>query len=177
MRTTADSYLSQVNTGNTVRHGFRRTMQILSLLVIVTVFWGLKLTGITMAGEAFCGMEEHVHDDVSMVRELLCELEEDPGHIHTEECMVATLHCTLGHTHGEDCYGDVLICEEAHDHETGCYERGLVCTLPEESVHTHEEGCFEAELICTEEECPGHTHSDGCFADGRVCSEIGRAHV
>ena len=61
MRTTADTYLLQVNISNTVRSGFRRTQWLLSFMVILGVFWGLKLTGITMAGEAFCGIEEHVH--------------------------------------------------------------------------------------------------------------------
>ena len=43
--------------------GTRQALLILSLLVTLAVFWSLKLTGITMAGEAFCGMDEHTHDD------------------------------------------------------------------------------------------------------------------
>ena len=36
-------------------------LPIISLFVVIGVFWWLKLIGITMAGEAFCGMEEHTH--------------------------------------------------------------------------------------------------------------------
>ena len=31
----------------------------ISLAVVLLVFWWLKLTGITLAGEAFCGISEH----------------------------------------------------------------------------------------------------------------------
>ena len=76
LRTTADMYLSQVNRSQRARDFFRRTQRMLSLLVILSVFWGLKLTGITMAGEAFCGMDEHVHKSVPWHRRFLCE------HVH-----------------------------------------------------------------------------------------------
>ena len=35
------------------RHNLRQIATILSLLVILAVFWSLKLTGIGIAGEAF----------------------------------------------------------------------------------------------------------------------------
>ena len=57
---------------------------ILSLMVVVGVFWWLKLTGITMANEAFCGLDEHAH---------------------TEACGT---ECTAeAHTHTAACYSDI----------------------------------------------------------------------
>lgn len=44
-----------------MRAGIRQAILVLSLLVILTVFWWLKLTGITLAGDAFCGKAEHSH--------------------------------------------------------------------------------------------------------------------
>ena len=76
MRISADTYLSQVHNSSAARVRFRRIQRALSLLVILCVFWGLKLTGITMAGEAFCGMDEHVHSDDCALQELICGLEE-----------------------------------------------------------------------------------------------------
>lgn len=39
---------------------------LLSIAVITGVFWRLKLTGITMAGEAFCGQDEHAHTEACL---------------------------------------------------------------------------------------------------------------
>ena len=62
----------------------RQIITILSLAVILAVFWGLKLTGIGVAGEAFCGYEEHVH---------------------TQECGDS---CTKQeHVHDKTCYSNV----------------------------------------------------------------------
>lgn len=54
---------------------------VLSLFVITAVFWWLKLVGITMAGEAFCGMEEHSHSE-----ECLAEGCSETEHTHVEMC-------------------------------------------------------------------------------------------
>ncbi len=54
---------------------------LLSIVVVTAVFWWLKLVGITKAGEAFCGFEEHAHDDVCIAEG--CTREE---HIHTDLC-------------------------------------------------------------------------------------------
>ena len=64
---------------NRDRHNLRQIIPTLSLLVILIVFWSLKLTGIGIAGEAFCGKEEHTHDTTCVT----CTVEE---HIHTADC-------------------------------------------------------------------------------------------
>ena len=80
MQKPEDLYLSQLNNQNTLRAGLRQAIVILSLVVILVVFWGLKLTGITMAGEAFCGKPEHVH---SAACGNTCAL---AAHIHDKTC-------------------------------------------------------------------------------------------
>ena len=45
---------------------------IAAFIVAVIVFWWLKLVGITVTGEAFCGLEEHTHGDECYVSELVC---------------------------------------------------------------------------------------------------------
>jgi len=56
-----ENYVAKFNIGNRFRHVLYQVLAILSLIVILCVFWGLKLTGITMAGEAFCGIQDHIH--------------------------------------------------------------------------------------------------------------------
>jgi len=73
----------------------------LAFLVVFAVAWWLKLTAITMAGEAFCGKDEH---------------------IHTAECYESILRCTEEHEHIEDCYDVEWTCGiEAHTHIPECY--------------------------------------------------------
>ncbi len=58
---------------------------LLSILVVSGVFWWLRYEGITMADEAFCGLDEHIHSD---------------------ECLAS--NCTLTeHTHTALCYSNV----------------------------------------------------------------------
>ena len=74
-----DQYLAQIHMRKHIHGRLRQALLILSLFVILLVFWGLKLTGITMAGEAFCGKPEHVHTQACVE----CPLE---AHIHDKTC-------------------------------------------------------------------------------------------
>lgn len=85
-------YLLETKVNNVFENRFRKVMLILSIFVVFCVFWSLKITGITMAGEAFCGIEEHVHGENCVFEENsevledeleVCILEE---HIHTAAC-------------------------------------------------------------------------------------------
>jgi len=79
------SYFEQMNTD---RHALRQIIVCLSLVVILVVFWSLKLTGIGVAGEAFCGMAEHTHGEQC---DTPCTLEE---HTHIESCY-SNIHADL----------------------------------------------------------------------------------
>ena len=74
-----ESYFEKLNINRIDRHSARQIVTCLSLVVILVVFWSLKLTGIGIAGEAFCGRQEHSHTESCES----CVLEE---HIHTESC-------------------------------------------------------------------------------------------
>jgi hypothetical protein len=76
-------------------------LPIISLLVVIGIFWWLKLTGITMAGDAFCGNAEHKHEKG-------CYLNCDTDHEHTEECYGETAICEIKeHIHTAECYSDI----------------------------------------------------------------------
>lgn len=78
-----DEYLQTTNSRQRIQGRFWRVTACLSAVVILCVFWYLKLTGITLAGEAFCGMSEHQHTDACQTAAQPCTLEE---HIHVESC-------------------------------------------------------------------------------------------
>ena len=196
---TVDKYLSQANTQKNTRSTLRRIGSTLSVLVILSVFWGLKLTGITMAGEAFCGMEEHAHSEACAVQELICDLEEIPAHTHGEECLEQLLICTEaeaeGHIHGEGCAETTLICTisdepEPHSHDDGCYtvipvcgleeteaqepvvESILDCGLEEVEGHSHGDDCYVLTAACGMEESEGHRHSEECTESVLTCEQM-----
>lgn len=176
MQITNNTNLSKLNTINTMRTNLRQAITVLSLIVILVVFWCLKLTGITMADEAFCGMDEHIHGDSCPTGELVCLMEETEGHVHDETCILRELRCeqaeVLPHIHGEECLQWALICpeeeQEAHIHDDSCREKILLCAEAELEGHAHQEDCFATELICAETD-PEHSHSDSCYETLLIC--------
>lgn len=56
---------------------------VLSLLVSLDVFWALRQPGLTLAGDADCGITEHTHDELCYNKDSPCLFNE---HVHTIEC-------------------------------------------------------------------------------------------
>lgn len=106
-----ERYLLQLNTE---KHRLRRVtavLTVLSLLVVITVAWNLRLTGVTLANDASCGQPEHQHTEECPVNTvLICghPNEEDAAvHTHTDGCYLLTYMCGYEeHTHGLTCYSD-----------------------------------------------------------------------
>lgn len=148
---------------------YRGVSTVAAIVVFITTY-ALVLPAITMEAQAGCGIEAHQHDDSCYGEELVCNLEESPGHTHTDECYDVTtlLSCEIPeHVHSEEegCYDDDgnLICEtEAHQHDDSCYteEKQLVCGLQESEGHTHDSSCYEKVLVCGKEV---HVHSPECY--------------
>jgi len=117
----------------------------LSLVAVLCVFWGLKMTGITLAGEAFCGKEEHVHGEDCRV--LLCQQEETEQHVHTETCYELT--CSREeHIHVERCYSDItadLETEDDWEASLAGLERGTTTAETVVQVATSQLGVAESE--------------------------------
>lgn len=131
---------------------------ILSLIVLTVVFWWLKLVGITLAGSAFCGYEEHSHTEECICQTQICTVQE-------------TAVCTLEeHMHTDTCYERILICTQEHTHTNECHESVLICTVPEHLhgeactgiVHSHTDECYQTTYICGYEE---HIHTASCYSD------------
>lgn len=158
----------------------RRTRQLLTRLVSVfaaiVVFvttYALVLPAVTMELNADCGIEAHQHNDECYEFQLMCEIPESPGHVHTDACYQVEyeLKCDMEeHVHGDACFDDAgnLACtKEEHTHGNDCYEetRTLVCGLEESEGHTHDESCYEKVLTCGKEV---HVHSAACYESDPV---------
>ena len=117
---------------------------VLSLVVSLDVFWILRQPGLTLAGDATCGILEHTHDDACGMQVCICTLSEEQ-HIHDDSCY---------ETQFVDAHEDLqLVCEETdtpHIHDSGCYE--TIVTDP----------CIESVLTCENNE-EDHNHDDACY--------------
>lgn len=157
----------------TQRKRLSAILLVLSLIVTLNVFWVLRQPGLTLAGDASCGILDHSHGEECFTQVLVCELPEET-HSHTETCYTTrfteqqerlNLVCTQAedpHEHGDACYTThltqaqetlQLICEqstEPHSHTDDCYE--IQYTQAQETL----------ELICTEAD-ELHEHTDNCY--------------
>ena len=79
-----EQYLLQLNTEKRRWRRAVAALTALSLIVALVTTWNLRMTGITIANSAGCGIEEHSHTDQCMSgTELICGKQE---HIHTTDC-------------------------------------------------------------------------------------------
>ena len=159
-----EQYVKQVYSASRSQHSLRKIVSSLSLLVIMGVFWSLRLTGIGIAGEAFCGKQEHVHSNQCQSRNLICPQEELPSHMHTESCLYKEFVC------GQEE-------QQEHIHEDACRitETSYTCGLAEDTEHAHTGECLTEvqHLICGQEERLGHSHDDSCWIikSGFICGQ------
>lgn len=163
MRSLIMDFLKEIARDKTKRRRIKIILSMLSLVVVLTVFWQLRIVGISMTGEALCGKLEHTHTLECLVMQNVCGLEESEGHEHTDEC-----------------YEDetVQVCQkEVHSHSDDCQvKREQVCELQE---HQHGDACFKTEnvLICTDES-EGHVHiSESATETVQVCQKQEHSHA
>ncbi len=102
-----------------------------ALVVSIIVFWWLKLVGITVTGEAFCGLEEHTHGNNCFVTELICGFDEAVTDETTEEYSEEEIISEENETEE--------VTYEAHTHSEECCLTSLVCTRTE---HIHTSECY-----------------------------------
>ena len=111
-----ENFWDQLNHSRQSRHHLRQIVTSLSIVVILGVFWSLKLTGIGIAGEAFCGIEEHNHGEECLSRTQICTVGPDELHTHTDACYETIISCTrTEHIHAENCYSDITADLETSD--------------------------------------------------------------
>lgn len=156
MQNVIKNYIKEMARNKTRRRRMQLVVSTLSLAVMVTVFWQLRIVGISMTGEALCGYLEHTHTQQCLVMKPVCGLEESEGHKHTDDCNTSER---------------VQICQkEEHTHVEGeCYVLDVSECGREE--HEHGDACFEIKtsLTCGQEEHEGHKHTDDCKREAYGC--------
>lgn len=121
---------------------------LIAVLVAIIVFWWLKLTGITITGDAFCGADEHTHTEECYRYELICDYKDAGTAVAAQTTQIDLTEA------------------EADSDTTETETAEAESTNPENHIHTDE--CYRKELICT---IPEHRHSAECFPDKNADKE------
>ena len=164
MQNVMKRYLKELARSKVKRRRLGMIMSMLSLAVVLTVFWQLRIVGISMTGEALCGHIAHTHTEECLGMKLVCGLEECEAHFHSDDCYKLE---------------NVQICEkEVHVHSDECQK--IRVDLCEDEEHEHGDGCFQTEnVLSCQDETEGHEHSDACFEarTTQICGKEVHTHT
>ena len=171
------------------RRIWKRAVAVLSCVVVFSTTYMLILPAITEEQTTYCGHEAHKHDAACYEKQLICGLDDQTPHVHSDACykeeqvLICGEEENAGHAHGADCVrkDSVLICSEEHEHTDACYqtEDTYVCGLAEgEGAHTHSPECYQTEntLICGQTEGETHVHADACYEEILTCQKEEHEH-
>ena len=184
-----EQYLLQLNTS---KRRFRRSVALLtalSLLVVMTVFWNLRQTGITIANDACCGREEHQHtEECILAKVLICGFDEEPSseatteapteapteettEVPTEEATEESpeetkeaMTETSAESDAEDSDETVVTTDPGDISASSSSSSGELETSsePMNTPHIHGDECYEITYLCELEE---HIHDFSCYSD------------
>ena len=171
MQKRVEIYLLKLNKGHRFRQNLRHILLVLSMLVILGVFWWLKLTGITMAGEAFCGNAEHVHSEKCMQRTLLCTLQEESPKAN-DTVTQNSGNGEISFTSGEE--AAVFVDEP----QVGADSSAANMDFSFSSGETEAESSgYNLEAQNTQSAgTAGHIHTDACYGMVQVCGMTEHIH-
>ena len=149
---------------------------IAAFIVSVIVFWWLKLVGITVTGEAFCGLSEHTHGEDCYVSELICDIDTSKSTLPTAEAPTeetttekipeeTTKEASSDEAEAESYTSEESTSEKAQSESAEVPTTTEVTTTKETTTikkHTHTDECYSKTLTCTAAE---HIHTSECFPD------------
>ena len=167
---------------------WKSVVSALSCVVVFCTTYALILPAITMENQAYCGYEEHTHNEECYQMELICSVEDvvTEGHTHTESCYIEeqNLICSMQETEAAQTAeteesGTKEASETADAEETIESEVTEAAEKEEASgseVHTHTAECYETTkvLACdleTEPKVEEHIHTEECYQKTFVCEK------
>ncbi len=106
MQNVVNTFLKHLKEDNRRHLRVISILLVLSLFVSTGVFWTLRQTGITMAGDATCGIEEHTHTDECSDN---CDKEE---HVHSVGCYADETADVETQADWQTMFGDVTLTGE-----------------------------------------------------------------
>ena len=130
----------------------------------------MRMTGISIANAAECGIEEHSHSESCYEKRLICAMDED-----VQGAANGQLRDDLEHGGPPEPEADRLD-QKAQDFETKSdlnaeeaeADAEAEFLQTDEEGHRHDADCYEEVLICGKEE---HTHSVDCYSDNTADTE------
>ena len=172
---------------------WKSVVSALSCVVVFCTTYALILPAITMENQAYCGYEEHTHNEECYQMELICSVEDvvTEGHTHTESCYIEeqNLICSMQETEAAQTAeteesGTKEASETADAEETIESEVTEAAEKEEASgseVHTHTAECYETTkvLACdleTEPKVEEHIHTEECYQKTFVCEKKEHTH-
>lgn len=153
-RNELEVYLLNAKKSRASRKKLLSLILVFSLMISSCVSWGLKLTGVTLAGDAFCGLTEHSHSDACYEKVLVCKFAEYAADNNSTRI---TYDEKASYTAGISEAADNTYASEAYQSPDSSYDESL-----ETVMHIHTEECYELRLVCELEE---HVHTTACYSD------------
>lgn len=206
MQKLVKEYLDELNRRHKKSRRVGIAIMLLAVIVVGSVMGILTQYGIAMTGNAQCGFKEHEHGKGCYEETLICGVEEEEGHTHTDACrpekeLICSKEESEGHTHTDACRPEKeLICgqeesvgsesgeegteesaSEGHTHTDACYAaaEGFVCGLEEAEGHMHSDDCYTVPegFACGLKEGEGHIHGESCYEEELICEEEEHVHT
>ena len=154
MRDIINESLKELQSHKTRHVRMTAILLILSLIVSTNVFWMMRKTGITMAGDAACGIEEHTHtlECVEEIKSISSGDVSEAEHENSTECNQMQYICQKEeHIHDIECYSDENADVEAQldwqemfaGHVTGNLAKDLVTIAESQIGYTESERNFQ----------------------------------
>ena len=153
----SSDYLGKHKKFRTDSKKFATIFLVSAFIVAIIVFWCLKLVGITITGDAFCGLDEHTHDDSCYVSELVCGFDET-----TSGILPSQTEPTENETNASESGETDISGENSEKSSDTRQEETSAQITTTEAEHKHTEECYNKTLVCSKTE---HRHTQECFPD------------
>lgn len=172
MGTINNDYLGKHKKFRTDSKKLATVFLISAFVVAIIVFWWLKLVGITVTGEAFCGVDEHTHSDECYVSEIICgygeteaseqSLQESTSAEEVSAQEEITTSEETATTEDTVISEETTVNTETETSQSKSEESQMSSSQQASTEHIHSQGCYKKNLSCSKAE---HTHTQDCFPD------------
>ena len=172
MGTINNDYLGKHKKFRTDSKKLATVFLISAFVVAIIVFWWLKLVGITVTGEAFCGVDEHTHSDECYVSEIICgygeteaseqSLQESTSAEEVSAQEEITTSEETATTEDTVISEETTVNTETETSQSKSEESQMSSSQQASTEHIHSHQCYKKNLSCSKAE---HTHTQDCFPD------------
>ncbi|MCI8388912.1 MAG: CHAP domain-containing protein [Clostridiales bacterium] len=160
MRTGLKAYIEKIKADKVQKQRLISVLCVLSLFVAGGVFWRLRLIGITMSNDTYCGKIEHTHSDECIGEQILiCGYEDDDVVTGMSEVDTYESEGTIESTDSEN--SENIVSDDTFEPDMGTSD---ITTADSDASgeHIHTDECYNIVYICEIEE---HHHGMQCYSN------------